>query len=75
MRAYDQLPSELRAWLASATLPWQPRSAKRAYRKALARTQSKDRALLELDRLEERLLTKDAARVWGPGHPMTSPVT
>ncbi len=37
MAAYDRLPRELRAWLAEAVLPWSPRSARRAWEKALAR--------------------------------------
>ncbi len=38
MREYDRLPPELRAWLASAALPWRPRSVQRAYERAVART-------------------------------------
>ncbi len=34
MRDFDRLPPELRAWLAQATLPWSPQSAKRIWQRA-----------------------------------------
>lgn len=52
MGDYDRLPAHLRAWLAGAALPWRPRSVRRAYAKALARTGDPDTALAELDRLQ-----------------------
>ncbi|MEM9523358.1 MAG: DUF6525 family protein [Pseudomonadota bacterium] len=69
MREFDRLPSELRAWLASAMLPWRPRSVRREFDRAIARTQDRARALEALDRLQERLIAKDACRIWGRDHP------
>jgi hypothetical protein len=69
MREFDRLPAELRAWLASAALPWRPRSVRRAYEKALAETGDRRRALAHLTDLQGRLVAQDAARVWGPEHP------
>ena len=69
MREYDHLPAELRAWLASAALPWRPRSALRAFRDALKRTQDTESALRELEALQRRRLAKDALGVWGREHP------
>ena len=37
MREFDRPPAERRAGLASAVLPWQRRSVRRAYDKAVAR--------------------------------------
>ena len=70
MREFDKLPSELRAWLVAAALPWRPQSVRRAFDKAYARTRETQSALRELDRLERRLLAKDAPRVWGARHPL-----
>jgi hypothetical protein len=72
MRDFDRLPPELRAWLAEAVLPWRPRSVRRAFARAVARTKDRDRALEELDRLQERLVAKDARAVWGDAHPRAS---
>lgn len=69
MREFDRLPPDLRAWLAAATLPWRPRSVRRAYDKALAETGDRTRALLRLTALQGRLVARDAAVVWGPDHP------
>lgn len=69
MREFDRLPPELRAWLASAVLPWRPRSVRRAFDKALARTRDKTSAIKELDRLQERLVANDVRKVWGQDHP------
>lgn len=69
MREFDRLPPELRSWLASAVLPWRPRSVRHAFDKALARTRDKTSAIKELDRLQEQLIAKDARKVWGPDHP------
>ena len=69
MREYDRLPAELRAWLATAVLPWRPRSVRRAFDRAIARTQDKTLALQELDRMQDRLVAKDARKVWGQDHP------
>lgn len=75
MGEYDRLPSELRTWLASAILPWRPGSVRRTYAKVLARTHDTASALRELDRVEQRLITKDARKVWGADHPSAVPET
>lgn len=69
MREYDRLPAELRAWLATAALPWRPRSVQRAFDKALAETGDRAFALSRLNALQGRLVARDAAAVWGPDHP------
>ncbi|MEM6422078.1 MAG: DUF6525 family protein [Pseudomonadota bacterium] len=69
MRDFDRLPPALRVWLAGAVLPWGPRSARRAFKRALARTQDTGRALEELERRQRRLIEKDIPRIWGQGHP------
>lgn len=73
MRDYDRLPAELRRWLATATLPWGPKSARRAYDKALARTGTASRAIAEMEALQLRLIAKDASRIWGKHHPDAAP--
>ncbi|MEE2943745.1 MAG: DUF6525 family protein [Pseudomonadota bacterium] len=70
MRDYDLLPAELRNWLSSAMLPWGAKSAKQAYEKAIRRTGNKAEALKELDALQQRLLMKDAPKVWGDHYPV-----
>lgn len=69
MREFDRLPAELRAWLASAVLPWRPRSVRRRFDIAFARTQDKDSALEELDRIQARLVAEDVRKIWGLDHP------
>ncbi|GHG90849.1 DUF6525 family protein [Pseudodonghicola xiamenensis] len=70
MTAYDRLPVELRQWLASAALPWSPRSALRAWRAALARADGDpDAARARLSATEARQLRRDTARIWGAAHP------
>ncbi len=73
MREFDRMPPDLRAWLARAILPWRPKSALRAYHRAVARTRDPARALEELDRLQARLVARDARRIWGPHHPCAAP--
>ncbi len=74
MRAYDRLPPELRCWLSAAALPWSPASARRAYATAMARTGGDPAgALAQLDRLQRRLIARDAPRIWGPDHPDATP--
>ena len=72
MREYDGLPQELRAWVAAADLPWRPKSVRRSFERALAETGDVRRALEELDRLQERLIAKDAKKIWGEVHPSVS---
>ncbi|WP_198670434.1 DUF6525 family protein [Oceanicella sp. SM1341] len=70
MAAYDRLSPELRAWLAAAALPWSPRSARKAWARALAAARGDTAAArTALTALEARLLARDAPGVWGPGHP------
>ena len=69
MGEYDRLTPELRAWLSSAMLPWRPKSVQRAYRAAYAKIGDAAGALKELDRMQKRLVAKDAQRIWGPEHP------
>lgn len=69
MQDYDRLPPELRGWLARAALPWRPGSVLKLFGRAMARTGDRARALAELDAAERRLLARDAATIWGPGHP------
>lgn len=70
MAEYDRLPPELRRWLAGAALPWSPRSARRAWAEALARTAG-DRAgaLHLLEERQRRRLARDTLATWGPEHP------
>lgn len=69
MADYDNLPSDLRVWLSNAILPWGPKSVQRAYKKAQRKGHCDRRALEELDRIEQRLIAKDAPFVWGEGYP------
>lgn len=61
MADYDRLPADLRLWLAAAALPWSPRSAARAFARALAR-HGGDRAaaFAELNGLQDRRLGSGA---------------
>jgi hypothetical protein len=70
MRDFDHLPPELRIWLSNAALPWRPRSVRRAFDRALARTRDRQQALEQLDALENRLIAKDACFVWGKDYPL-----
>lgn len=69
MYDYDRLPAELRAWIATADLPWRPKSVRKSFDRALSKTGNRKQALEELDRLQKRLLEKDIAKVWGATHP------
>ncbi|MDP2085927.1 MAG: DUF6525 family protein [Gemmobacter sp.] len=73
MSAYDRLPPALRRWLAQAALPWSAASALRLWQRALRDTGSEAAALSRLAAAEARLLARDAARIWGPGHPALRP--
>jgi hypothetical protein len=59
MADYDSLPAELRRWLAHAALPWSPRSAHRAWLRALSETGHPKAALARLDALQSRRLSRD----------------
>ena len=69
MRAYGGLSPELRAWMSTAVLPWRAKPVQRSFQKAMTRTGDTSLALQELDRLQSRLVARDAERVWGRGHP------
>ena len=69
MAEFDRLPGELRGWLANAILPWGARSARRAYDRAMSRTNSWEQAVEELNLLQDKLVAHDARRVWGTDHP------
>ncbi|MEM1383476.1 MAG: DUF6525 family protein [Pseudomonadota bacterium] len=69
MRDFDRLPAELRSWLTTAMLPWRPVSVSRSFARALARTGDNQLALAELDRIQSRLIARDARMVWGDDHP------
>jgi hypothetical protein len=58
MRAYDDLPAPLRAWLSTAVLPWSPQSALRIWRKA-SRKGGADHAIARLNAIEAGMLAKD----------------
>ena len=75
MREFDKLPADLRAWLAGAILPWRPRSVRRSFERAYSKTGDRAGALAELDRLQARLIAKDARSVWGLEHPLAASTT
>ena len=56
MAQYDRLPTELRLW-------------QRALREAGGDI---SRARARLDRAEARMLTREAARIWGAAHPLAT---
>jgi len=72
MRAYDRLPAELREWLAGAVLPWRPASVRKAFERALAETGDRECALARLDVLQDMLIGRDVAAIWGEDHPAAS---
>lgn len=69
MREFDRLPPELRSWLASAILPWSPRSAGRAFHRVMAKTRNRREALDALSQMQQRAVARDARVTWGPDHP------
>lgn len=69
MHEYDALPDPLRVWVSNAMLPWRSKSVKGAYDKALAQTGDAQAALKALDALQQRLIAKDANKIWGADHP------
>lgn len=71
MDRYDRLPSELRAWLAEAALPWSPHSVSRLWARFLREERGDiPAALARLDRAEQRLLAKDCPQIWGDCYPV-----
>ncbi|MCC5957540.1 MAG: hypothetical protein JJU07_15670 [Natronohydrobacter sp.] len=77
MALYDRLPRDLRQWLAHAALPWSAQSALKLWQRALREARGDvQAALAALSRAEARLITRDAAQVWGAHHPAAlSPAT
>lgn len=69
MAAFDAAPPALRRWLADAILPWSVDSALNRYRQALRATGDERLALAALSAREAALVARDAALVWGSGHP------
>ena len=65
---YDRLPKELRAWVANAELPWRPKSVLKAYNRAYLKTGSRDKAMNELNCIQNRLVSKDAIMIWGKNY-------
>jgi hypothetical protein len=63
MAAYDRLPPPLRAWLATAALPWSPQSALRIWRRA----GGGKAGLIRLGRAEAALLARDTLTGGGGG--------
>lgn len=66
---YDRLPRDLRAWIANAELPWRPRSVLKAYERVFSKTGDRNKALIELNYIQHRLVAKDAIEIWGKNHP------
>lgn len=65
MAGYDALPQPLRAWIASAALPWSAHSVHRLWQRALAEGCCHEKARARLDLAEARALSRDAPKVWG----------
>lgn len=59
METYDTLPQPLRHWLAQASLPWSPTSARRIWSRAHAKGRSLDDTLHALSLAEARTLARD----------------
>lgn len=70
MDRYDRLPPELRQWLAHAALPWSPHSVLKLWNR-LCRECGSDPVSIRrrLDQAEQRMLAKDAVKVWGANYP------
>lgn len=73
MQAFDRLPPDLRHWLHAAALPWSAQSVLTLWQRALRDAGGDTSAARQrLDATEARLIARDAARIWGPGHPACS---
>jgi hypothetical protein len=68
---YDQLPRELREWVANAKLPWRPKSVLKAYERAYLKTGDRGKAISELNFIQNHLVSKDAALIWEKNYPKT----
>jgi hypothetical protein len=69
MADHDRLPPDLRRFMIHAALPWSARSVLRLWRKGLAETGCRTRALERVMRAAEATLRRDACETWGPDHP------
>ncbi len=69
MAEHDCLPLPLRVWAATAALPWSAASLRRQWDRALRETGCPEAARARLSTLEARVLAREAALVWGEGHP------
>lgn len=70
MTEYDQLPTDLRIWLAGAVLPWSPRSLKRLWPEVLKQVgDDPEAAQQRLSEIEAGQIARDARMVWGRAHP------
>ncbi|WP_432816965.1 DUF6525 family protein [Sulfitobacter sp. JB4-11] len=63
MGSYDALPAPLRNWLAQATLPWSPSSARRVWNRACATGRSTEDTLSLLSQAEARTLARDRCSI------------
>ena len=59
MKEFDRMPKLLREWLNEALFPWAPKSAYRAYKKALKKNGDTKVALQHLDNLQQKRLSAD----------------
>lgn len=69
MRRHDALPPALRRWMIHAALPWSAASVLRLWQRALRETGDETVALRRLNAAEAATLRREAAQVWGRGHP------
>jgi hypothetical protein len=70
MAEFDALPPAARRWLAQAAMPWSAASVRRAWRRALKTSGGCEVAAAQmLSATEQARLAKDAAQIWGQGHP------
>lgn len=65
MAEFDQLPADLRRWLATAALPWSPRSALRVYAAAMRLRPCPVAALARLDAVQAARLARDPVGLAG----------
>ena len=69
MLEFDCLPQELRTWSSTAELPWRPKSVRKTFDRMLSQTGSFEKAIEELNKVQQRLVSKDSKKVWGKEHP------
>ena len=69
MHQFARLPQGLRTWSSTAELPWRPKSVHKTFNRILSQTGSFEKAIEELNRVQQRLVSKDSKKVWGKAHP------